>query len=73
MKTEKDGYIKQILAIYPDARVIWVINPSIIIINNGTSYTVYKSIAQHQGKFVICKGEDRSYFDEIEEIKTIIK
>lgn len=65
--------IQYLKANYVDVRVIGVVNPSIIINNEGISYTVYIAVSQKKGKYVVCKGSERFYFDRLIEIKKFIK
>ena len=65
--------IEYLKANYTDVRVIGVINPSIIITHNEITYTIYRAVSQKNGKYVICKGQERVCFDSFSLIKKFIK
>jgi hypothetical protein len=65
--------ITYIKANYSDVRVIGVANPSIIITHKEKTYTIYHAKGQKRNKYVICKGLDRFYFDQFNEIKKHIR
>lgn len=65
--------IQYLKANYVDVRVIGVINPSVIVTLNNTSYTLYMANGQNKAKYVVCKGQERFYFDKLIEIKKFIK
>ena len=56
---------------FQDVTVIGVVNPSIILNHEGTSYVIYRLYHGKQ-RFVLCKGEQRFEFDTPSEIHKLI-
>ena len=59
---------------FDNVRIIGVVNPSVIVVVNGVSFTIYRVRHGNKGwNYVACQGENRHYFNELSEIKKIIK